>query len=338
MKAIAVTSFGGPEVLQLREFPDPQPGPGQVVIRVAYAGVNFAEIMGRRGDYHNSSLPFIPGLEVSGHIHSLGEGVEGFSIGQSVAALTITGGYAEFVVVSAALTVPLDVNGEGTQQVDLRTAAGFPTIVPTAVALLSEVARIREGESVLIHAAAGGVGIVAAQIARLLHAGPIIGTVSSEDKVEYARSFGYDHVIVREYFASKVMELTGKRGVDVILESIGGRVLMQSMDVLAPLGRLVFMGNASGSNDVPQSSQMLRIKNKGILGFSISRLSQQDPQRATQIMRRALQYVANGQVRIDITEVLPLSQVGEAHRRIESRQSTGKLLLQVHDVGANSIQ
>src|SRR5712671_1061837 len=188
MRAIAVTAFGGPEVLQFTEVPEPQPGPGQVVIRVAYAGVNFAEIMGRRGDYHASTLPFVPGLEVSGHIHALGEGVAGLSIGQPVAAFTVTGGYAEYVAASA---------------------------------LLTDVARVQPGESVLIHAASGGVGTVAVQIARLLGAGKLIGVVSREEKREYARSFGYDDVLLQEDFAGQVRELTGGRGADVILESIG---------------------------------------------------------------------------------------------------------------------
>src|SRR6266567_385907 len=186
MKAIAVTAFGGPEVLQLTEVATPRPGQGQVVIRVAYAGVNFAEIMGRRGDYHASALPFVPGLEVSGHIHALGEGVEGLAIGQPVAAFTVTGGYADYVAASALLTFPL------AEMIDLRTAAAFPTIVPTATALLSEVARLQPGESVLIHAASGG--------------------VSREEKRAYARSFGYDDVVVQRDFVGQVRELTGGRG------------------------------------------------------------------------------------------------------------------------------
>src|SRR3989440_1443422 len=216
MRAIAVTTFGGPEVLQLTEVPQPQPGPGQVVIRVAYTGVNFAEIMGRRGDYHASTLPFVPGLEVSGHIHALGEGVEGLSIGQPVAAFTVTGGYADYVAASALLTFPL------AKTLDLRTAAAFPTVVPTATALLTDVAHLQPGESVLVHAASGGVGTVAVQVARLLGAGKLIGVVSREEKREYARSFGYDDVLLQGDFADQVRELTGGRGADVILESVGG--------------------------------------------------------------------------------------------------------------------
>ncbi len=325
MRAIAVTAFGGPEVLQFTEVPEPQPGPGQVVIRVSYAGVNFAEIMGRRGDYHASTLPFVPGLEVSGYIHTLGDGVEGMSIGQPVAAFTVTGGYAEYVAASALLTFPLAAS------LDLRTAAAFPTVVPTATALLTEVARVLPGESVLVHAASGGVGTVAVQIARLRGAGKLIGVVSREEKRDYARSFGYDDILLQRDFVDQVRELTGGRGVDVILESIGGEVFGRSMEVLAPLGRLVLFGNASGSSDIAQSVYTLQRTNKAILGFSIGSLSQQDPQRLRAIALRALQYLERGQVLIDVTDVLPLSLADEAHRRIESRRNLGKLLLSVHE-------
>jgi NADPH:quinone reductase len=323
MRAIAVTTFGGPEVLQLIEVPEPQPGPGQVVIRVVYAGVNFAEIMGRRGDYHASTLPFVPGLEVSGYIHALGDGVEGLSIGQPVAAFTVAGGYADYVAASALLTFPLGAS------LDLRTAAAFPTVT----ALLTDVAHVQAGESVLIHAASGGIGTVAVQIARLLGAGKLIGVVGREEKRDYARSFGYDDVLLQGDFASQVRGLTGGRGVDVILESIGGEVFRQSMEVLAPLGRLVLFGNASGSADIAQSVYILQRTNKAILGFSIGSLSQQDPQRLRAIALRALQYLERGQVRIAITDVLPLSLAGEAHRRIESRRNLGKLLLSVREAG-----
>src|SRR5258708_7518175 len=149
MRAIAVTSFSGPEVLQSGEVPEPQPGPGQVVIRVPYAGGNFAEVMARGGGCHASTLQFVRGLEVWGHIHALGDGVEGLSIGQPVAAFTVTGGYADYVAASVLLTFPL------TASLDLRTAAAFPTVVPTATALLTDVAHVQGGESVLVHAASG---------------------------------------------------------------------------------------------------------------------------------------------------------------------------------------
>src|SRR5260221_2885812 len=262
-RPIAVTAFGGPEVLQSIEVPEPQPGPGQVVIRVAYAGVNFAEIMGRRGDYHASPLPFVPGLEVSGHIHALGDGVAGLTIGQPVAAFTLTGGYADYVAASALLTFPLAAS------LDLRTAAAFPTVVPTATALLTEVARVQPGESVLIHAASGGVGTVAVQIARLLGAGKLIGVVSREEKREYARSFGYDEVLLQSDFASQVRELTGGRGGHVILESIGGEGVGFRLVGVPPLGRLGLLCNAPANADIAPAGFTLARKHKGNLLLQI---------------------------------------------------------------------
>jgi NADPH2:quinone reductase len=334
MRAVVVTTYGGPDVLQLRDLPEPQAGPGQVVIRVAYAGVNYAEIMGRRGDYHATSLPFTPGLEVAGVISAIGEGVAGLRVGQPVAAFTGAGGYAELAVASAALTFPLDTIA---LPVDLAQAAAYPTIVPTAYALLAEVARIRSGESVLIHAAAGGVGTVAAQMARHLGAGLVLGTVSTNGKVAYARAFGYDQVLAREGFVEAVRALTGNHGVDVVLESIGGQVFTQSLEVLAPLGRLVIFGNATASPDQPVSPLQLQRTNKAVLGFSIGSLRTQAPQQLKAIAQQALALVAEAGIRIDITEVFPLSKAAEAHQRIESRSTTGKLLLQVQEPQAGSI-
>lgn len=330
MRAVVVSEFGGPDVLQVREMPAPQPGPGQVAIQVAYAGVNYAETMARRGGLHKGLLPFIPGLEVSGHIHALGEGVEGLHVDQLVAAFTVSGGYAEIVLAQAVCTFPLDgLDGS----VALSTAAGFPTIVPTAYDLLMRVARLREGETVLIHAAAGGVGSVAGQIARHLGAGQIIGTVSSPSKAAYARPFGYDQVILRDDFVRQVNELTSGRGVDIVLEAIGEPARSQSLTILAPFGRLVIFGNANDATgkqqDIPREPGTFLLENKAIMGYSIGNLSQIAPHLLAETARTALELVARSQIKIDITDILPLEQADEAHRRLESRDTTGKILLRV---------
>lgn len=330
MKANLITAFGGPEVLQVREVPEPQPGPGQVAIKVAYAGVNFAETMARRGGRHREQLPFIPGLEVSGHIHALGEGVEGLRVGQPVAALTLSGGYAEVALAQAALTFPLDGASE---EIDLATAAGFPTIVPTAYDMLVRLVRLQQGETVLVHAAAGGVGSIAGQIARHLGAGLVIGTVSSQKKADYAKSFGYDHAILRDDFIRQTQELTQGRGVDVVLEAIGEPVRSQSLTVLAPFGRLVIFGNASDEqgrgHSLPQNPGNFITESKAIMGYSIGALSVSAPHLVADTARRSLELIARSQVKIDITDILPLEQAGEAHRRLETGQTMGKLLLRV---------
>lgn len=326
MKAIVFPKTGGPEVLEMREMPEPQPGAGEVAIRVLFAGVNYVEVMVRRGDSEAGKLPLIHGFEVSGYVHAIGEGVEGLHVGQPVAAMTVIGGYAEVAIARAAMTFPLDdLDGE----VAPETAAAFPTIVPTAYAMLTEVARLRKGESVLIHAAAGGVGTVAAQIARHLGAGMILGTVSSREKGDYAKPFGYDATLLRDGFREATLEATRGRGVDVVLESIGGSVVEESLKTLAPLGKVVIFGNASNSETVRPSTLDLCFENKSVMGFSIGHLSFSAPERLATISRQALNLVAAGMVKIDITEVLPLERAAEAHRRLEGRATTGKLVLRV---------
>lgn len=330
MKASVVTEFGGPEVLQVREVPTPEPGPGQVAIRVAYAGVNYAETMARRGGLHSGLLPFVPGLEVAGHIHALGEDVGGLRVGQPVAAFTVSGGYAEIALAQAVCTFPLDESGA---PVDLKIAAGFPTIVPTAYDLLVQVARLQQGEAVLIHAAAGGVGSIAGQIARHLGAGLVIGTVSSLKKAAYAQPFGYDQVILRDDFQERARELTNGRGVDIVLEAIGEPVRSQSLSILAPFGRLVIFGNASDAQGklqaLPLNPGAVLTENKAIMGYSIGTLSQTAPHLLAATVHQTLDLVAHSQIKIDITEIFPLEQAVEAHRRLESGETMGKLLLRI---------
>jgi NADPH2:quinone reductase len=310
MRAIVVAEHGGPEVLRLEEVAEPSPGPGQVSIDVAYAGVNFAEVMGRRGTLPIARAPFVPGLEVSGTVRAVGAGVDGLRVGERVAALTTEGGYAEVAVAPAAVTFGL-AGG------DLRAAAAFPVVVPTAWALIHEVARVRAGETVLIHAAAGGVGIVAGQIARAAGAGRVLGVTSTREKAAYALRFGYDAVFVGSD------EAPG--GLDVILDSIGGATRQRSLELLAPLGRLAIYGNASGEPEAAVPAARLRREAKAVLGFSIATLAAADPARAQALGRQAMR----AGIEVDITDVLPLEDAGRAHERLESRRSTGKLLLAV---------
>lgn len=326
MRAVIMRSFGEPEVLILSELPDPHPGPGQVVIRVSYVGVNYADILARRNRYHNVELPFVPGMEVSGHIHELGEGVAGLRIGQPVTAFTLRGGYAELALAQADLTFPLD-GAHGS--LDLATAAAFSAVVPTAYDMLTYSAHLQQGETVLIHSAAGGVGSVAGQLARHMGAGLVLGTVGSEQKIAYARSSGYDHVFLRDDFVEAVRAVTAGRGVDVALDPSGEPTRSQSLSLLAPFGRLVVFGYASGNPEVPIEPLSLMAGNKAVIGYSISALNKANPEHTAATMRRAIDLLVEGHIRIDITDALPLEQAVVAHRRIESNASTGKLLLRV---------
>ncbi len=338
MKAVVIPEFGAAEVLREAAIAVPEPGAGQVSIDVAYAGANFAEVLYRQGVV-DVPLPFVPGIEVSGRIRAVGAGVEGFTVGQPVAALTIvdSGGYAEVAVTDARLVAPLadgtaGRTGDGTGDrtgsdpatgtgLDLATAAALPSNSTTAFLVLDQIARLAPGESVLVHAAAGGVGSQLGQVARLLGAGRVVGTVGSAAKVEVARGFGYDEVILRD-------EIDTAGQFDVVVDMVGGPARQASLDRLAPLGRLVVMGNASGAQDVGISANELWFSNKTVSGFNLAAYAAAHPDRAGQALRRATRAASEGELRIQV-ETVPLDQVVETHRRIESGSTTGKLVLDV---------
>ncbi|MGH2495665.1 MAG: quinone oxidoreductase family protein [Ktedonobacteraceae bacterium] len=326
MRAVVIPSFGDPEVLTLREMPDPHPGARQVAIRVAYVGVNYADILARRNRYHAVELPFVPGMEVSGYIQEIGEDVKGLREGQPVAAFTLGGGYAEIALAQADLTFPLDdIHGS----LDLATAAAFPAVVPTAYDMLMYSAHLQAGETILIHSAAGGVGSVAGQLARYLGASLVLGTVGSEQKVAHAQSSGYNHVFLRDGFVEAVQSVTAGRGVDVVLDPSGEPTRSQSLSLLAPFGRLVVFGYASGNPDVPVEPGVLMAGNKAVVGYSISALNRTNPEHTAATIRRAIDLLVKGHIRINITDILSLEQAAMAHRRMESNATTGKLLLRV---------
>lgn len=324
MKAVVIPEFGDAEVLREVVTAVPEPGAGQVSIDVAYAGANFAEVLYRRGVV-DVPLPFVPGIEVSGRVRAIGEGVSGLTVGQPVAALTIvdSGGYAEVAVTAADLVAPLaeSTDLDPGSALDLATAAALPSNSTTAFLVLDQIARLAPGESVLVHAAAGGVGSQLGQVARLLGAGRVVGTVGSAAKVETARGFGYDEVILRDDLAS-----AGQ--FDVVVDMVGGPARQGSLDRLAPLGRLVVMGNASGAEDVGISANELWFSNKTVSGFNLAAYSAVHPDRAGQALRRAVRAASEGTLRVQV-EAVPLSQVVETHRRIESGSTTGKLVLEV---------
>ncbi|MFE3059037.1 zinc-binding alcohol dehydrogenase family protein [Nocardia sp. NPDC059239] len=324
MRAIRFDEFGGPEVLRSVELAVPEPGAGRVSIDVAYVGVNFADLQARAVGYRVPGLPFVPGLELSGRVRAVGEGVEGLSVGQPVAAITDGGAYADVAVVSAATVFPVP---EG---VDLRTAATLPTVLPTAYALVHTVGRLQPGETMLVQAAAGGVGTVVAQIAKLAGAGAVYGVVSSPAKAEYAREYGYDAAFLNESFDAEVAAATGGRGVDLALESIGGETLRRTMDSLARFGRLVSFGNAGGAGPWQVGAPDLYPQGRSVAGFSILGLSVEAPDVLHEIASHAFELATSGKVRLPITAEFPLAEAAEAHRLMAGRSSTGKLVIAVN--------
>ncbi|WP_129307550.1 zinc-binding dehydrogenase [Streptomyces sp. L2] len=322
MRAVQFQEYGGPEVLRAVTAEVPEPGPGQVAVDVAYTGVNFADVKARAEGYRVERLPYVPGLEVSGRVRALGAGVTGLTVGQEVAALTRGGAYAEVVLADATTVFPVPAG------VDLRTAATLPTVLPTAHALLHSVGRLRAGESVLVHGAAGGVGTVAGQLARAAGAGAVFGVVSSAAKAAYAKEYGYDDVFVGA-FEEPVRRATGGRGVDLVLDPVGGDTLRAGLASLAAFGRLVSFGNASSAEPWAVGQPELYPLDITVSGFSILNLAQTAPDALRRLTEEAFAKAADGTVSLPVTAEFPLEEAAEAHRLLGGRTSTGKLLLRV---------
>lgn len=319
MRAIVVEAFGDADVLGLREWPRPQIGAGQVLVEVCCAGVNFADVMSRRSGYLGVTPPFVPGLEVAGVVRDVAAGVTAFSPGDRVCAMTPGGGYAELAVADARTVFAVPAG------VDWPVAAALPTVVPTAYALLHEVGRVRAGERILVDAAAGGVGMVLGQMARAVGA-HATGLVSTTGKAQVARGYGFDEVLTSVEVDAGALD---GRFFDLALDSAGGPSRTRAWDRLAPFGMLVAYGNASGEPEPALVPADLRRTNRRAAGMSIATLAATEPRLLAQIARRAIAMVADGTVTIDVTREVPLARAADAHRDLEARRTTGKLVLTV---------
>jgi NADPH2:quinone reductase len=325
MHAIQVTQYGGPEVLELSEVPTPEPGPGQVRIKVSATSVNFADIQGRKAPYHTSAPPpFIPGLEATGTIDKLGPGVSGLEIGQRVAALADGGSYAEYVLARTIGVYALP------DSIEPKQAAVFPSVGTTAYNLLSLAARVQPGETVLIHAAAGGVGSTAVQLARVLGAGKIIGTVGSAEKAELVKSLGADVAINyrEETVPDRVMAMTDGAGADVVLDAVGKDTFEGSLASLALHGRLVIYGQSSGPPPAFEFGPLFS-QNKSVIGYSTGGHRRSRPEVLRPAGLAVLKLLAAGRWKAVIDRALPLAQAGDAQHLVESRATMGKVILEV---------
>ncbi|MGG0726463.1 quinone oxidoreductase family protein [Bacillus paramycoides] len=324
MKAIIVTSFGGPEVMKYTDVAIPAISDNQVLIRVVATSVNFADIKSRYGKKGNKAFPFIPGIDAAGVLERVGSHVKNIYPGQRVIAFPQNGSYAEYVVANENLTFVLP------DEVDFQTAAACPIVSFTSYNLLANVARLQKDEAVLIHAAAGGIGTTAIQLAKLLGAGKVIGTVGSEAKRKIALDAGADYVICNqnEDFVEKVNDLTNGEGVNVILDSISGTVSERSLDCLAYYGRLVHFGNASGEVGNFRTKD-LHASCRSILGFSFGTTRKKRPESLKETANQVFRYLRDGSLLIKATKSFPLQDAGKAHEWVESRQSTGKVILNV---------
>lgn len=323
MKAIRFTRVGPPEVLALEDAPDPVARAGQVVVRVRAIGVNFADTRFRRGEYFvRPVFPAIPGMEAAGEIESIGDGVTGVTVGDRVMALG-AGAYAERMVARASALYRIPAG------LDFATAAALPVQSLTAHHCLDLVGRLVRGERVLVHAAAGGVGSLAVQLARLMGASFVVGTASTDAKRALVRQLGADLALdARESdFATSVRDATAGRGIDVMLEMIGGTDhYKRNLGCLAPFGRMVVYGAAGGDTRGNVEPIALMPKNLTVVGYYLTPILEQ-PELCVPALAEVAAHVAARRIRIPI-EKLPLADAAQAHRRMEARETVGKLVLE----------
>jgi NADPH2:quinone reductase len=320
MKAIQFHSTGGPEVLQLSDLPIPEPGPGQVLLRIEATGVNFIEIYFRKGVY-KAALPLIPGSEAAGTVEELGPGVTGFAAGDAVASTAVIGSYAEYALVPAAQLVKIP------QGVTMEQAAAAMLQGMTAHYLAFSTYPLKAGNTALVHAGAGGVGLLLTQIATAQGA-RVITTVSTPAKAELSREAGASDVILytKKDFEAEIKRLTGGKGVDVVYDSVGKTTFEGSLNSLRPRGLLVLFGASSGP--VPPFD-LVQLNSKGSLFITRPTLWHYIATRAELEWRSSevLNRVAKGDLKLRTEFTYPLAEAAQAQIDMEERKTTGKILL-----------
>jgi NADPH:quinone reductase len=321
MKAIRIHRFGpGEDVLEYEDVPEPKPGPGELLVKVEAASLNRADIGLRRGTYRVApeDLPIIPGREFAGRVQAVGSGVSDFRTGQRVVAYPGKGGYAEYGVTKAALARPVP------DGIEPAVAASVPTVCLTAWFALLEDGALKPGEQVLIQAGGSGVGHVAVQLAGVLGAARVFTTAGGPQKCAQLRELGADHAIdyASRDFREEVLNATSGRGVDVVLEMIGGEVYTKSLEVLAPGGRLVSIGGAIGA--IPDKPPELPDRRKATR-FSITNYLNANPEQFKQI-DGFFDLIRQQKLRVVIDRTFPLSEARAAQRHLEGRGHFGKVV------------
>ena len=320
MRAIRISAFGGPEVLELVEDAAmPEPGDGQVLIRVTAAGINFADTHARENSYlARYELPLTPGAEVAGVVERDGGG---FSAGDRVVAIVGTGGYAEYIAADAATTFPIEA--------DVSDATALALLLQglTAWHLYRTSAKLAEGESVVVGSAAGGVGSLAVQLGGPMGAGRVIATASSQQKRDLALELGADAAVDGdpEGLAERLIEANGGERVDAVFEMAGGKVFEESMKALAPFGRLVTYGIASREQNEVRSGALMR-RSHAVVGFWLMHCLR-EPDMVAGPLAELLELTAAGTLRVVEGEAYPMSEVRRAHEDLAARRTSGKLVL-----------
>jgi NADPH:quinone reductase len=320
MKAIQIQSTGGPEVLQLVDLPIPEPGPGQVLIRIEATGVNFLEIYFRKGVY-KAAFPMVPGSEAAGTVEELGPGVTGFKAGDAVASTSVMGSYAEYALVPAAQLVKVP------DGLSLECAAAALLQGMTAHYLTQSTWPLKAGETALVHAGAGGVGLLLTQMAVMLGA-RVVSTVSTQAKADLSREAGASDAILytEQDFEAEVKRIMAGKGVDVVYDSVGKTTFDQSLNCLRPRGMMVLFGGSSGP--VPPFDPTL-LNSKGSLFLTRPTLWHYLATRSELEWRSSdvLGWAAGGKLKIRTEHTYPLAEAAQAQIDLEERKTTGKILL-----------
>jgi NADPH2:quinone reductase len=320
MKAVRLHKYGGPEVLTLEEIPLPEPKAGEARVKIEAIGVNYIDIYQRTGLYPTPP-PFTLGVEGAGVVDEVGEGVTEVKKGDRVGYAMIPGSYAEYTVVPANRLAPVPPG------IDARLAAALMLQGMTAHYLTHSTYGLKRGETALIHAAAGGVGLLLIQMAKQLGA-TVIGTVSTETKAKLAQETGADHVILytQSDFLAEVKKLTANRGVHVVYDSVGQTTFDKSLDCLRPRGYMVLFGQSSGPVPPVDPGKLVA---KGSLFLTRPSLAHYTMERA-ELLQRAndlFNWIAAGKLKVRIDKTFPLAHAAEAHRQLEGRKTTGKVIL-----------
>ena len=321
MRVAEVTEFGDSSTVEVKDREKPEPDAGELRVEVKAAGINFADIMQRRGHYQGGpEPPYVPGMEVAGVVDAVGDGV-GREEGDRVMGFVDHGGYAEYAIANAngVFDLPEDMSfAEG---------AGFPVQFLTAHNCLFEWGDLEEGEQVLIHAAAGGVGTAAVQLASNAGA-EVFGTASTEEKLQLAEDLGCDHPIqyTEEDFVEQVNDITDGDGVDLVLDGIGSDTTTESLKALTHFGRLVAYGAASGEPGEPNTADLL-FNNHTVIGYHLGQAMFRDPGRVFGAVPKLNQALAGGDLDVIVGHEFDLEDAAEAHQFIEDRKSSGKVVL-----------
>ena len=319
MKAVQITEHGDPNVLKIHDVPIGKPGQGQVLVRLEVAGINFIDIYQRQGTYP-LKLPYIPGMEGAGVVEAVGEGVQHVKPGDRVAYVHEPGSYAEMSLVKAEQLIPLP------SDLSFEQGAAFPLQGMTAHYLLHEFRKVRNQDIILIHAAAGGMGLLLVQWAKHLGA-RVIGTVSTEEKANIAKEAGADDVIIytKQDFVTELKRLTGGHGADLIIDGVGKTTFAGNLEAAALRGNIVIFGAASGPADPISPNSLMRrsltVSGGSLFNYILNR---------EELLKRAqavIEGIREGWLKLRIDSIFPLEQVAESHHKLEGRKTAGKVLL-----------